>query len=240
MIHGLRGVFPSKCFAGWGPQTNMLLKAHGTAGKVKSAQWNTNACLVQRLSSFPTCENYRGFIQVTGKLSWPQAFLPSTEHSCNPSLGLASLSASWIPKMSTFSYGQQPPGRPWRSEAGQRSWRFFIDKSRVPLPCSLWKTDWLGSCLNPTCSGCAGVWNHSAWEPGLNHSSNIAEGSEVIHCLKGCICCILLTSFIMAASDTLSLRSDYPKNLTGRTRQTSSILQPGNVLTQQVVIHELS
>lgn len=99
------------------------------------------------------------------------------------------------------------------------------------------KTAWLGLCLNPTCSDCAGACNpraypttgspmscghcqshgnHSAWEPGLNHSSNIAKGSEVIHYLKGCICCISLASFIMAASDILSLHSDNPNNLTGR------------------------
>lgn len=113
----------------------------------------------------------------------------------------------------------------------------FISKSRVPLPCSPWKTVWLGLCLNPACSGHAGVCNpkacsttgtpvsggccqshgnHSAWEPGLNHSSNIAKGSEVIRWRKGCICCILLASFIMAASDIPSLHSDYPKNFTGR------------------------
>lgn len=43
-------------------------------------------------------------------------------NSFNPSLGLASISASCVPKMPTFPHDQQPPERSWRSETGQRSW----------------------------------------------------------------------------------------------------------------------
>lgn len=137
-----------------------------------------------------------------------------------------------------------------------------------PLPCSLWKTAWLGLCLNAMSSGCADVCNpkacstmgtplsggccqshgnHSPWEPRAEPLT--AQGqrillSAVIRVAFAVYCWLENPSFIMAESDITSLHSDYPKNLTGKRgrnldRPVASY-QPGNVLTWQVIIHELS
>lgn len=117
MIHGLRGVLLSKCFPGWGPQTSLLLRAWDS--------WESKICPLEYQCLSKTilmCENvWKVFIKDIKKLSRPQAsFLQQS--SFNPSLRLASLSVSCVPKMPTFPYVQQPPDRPWRSEAGQRPW----------------------------------------------------------------------------------------------------------------------
>lgn len=120
MIHGLRVVLPSKWFSGWAPETDLLPKAHGTAGKAKSAQWNISTSLSQRLVLLPDVCTLQGLYQW-----WCKAQLTSNlpSHSrANVQLGLPSLSALWIPKMPTFSYGRWLQDRSLWSEAGQRSW----------------------------------------------------------------------------------------------------------------------
>lgn len=109
---------------------------------------------------------------------------------------------------------------------------------------------WLCWCLQPQSlpyhrDSCVRWMLSVPWEPqclGTKHSSNIAKGSEVIRCLKGCICCISLYPFLSNGSkwypfSAFRLLKEFNRQ---KPRQTSRILQPGNVLTWQVIIHELS
>lgn len=197
------------------------------------------------------CENCWVLTNGSEKLSWPQACLPSPKHTYKTSLRLTKLSASWVPKMPTFSYGQQPPDRSWRSEAGKRSWgcsriragsspMLTVEDSLAGLV-SERHVVWLCWCLQPQSllyHGDSSVrWMLSVpWESQslgtkgwTTHRTRPKD--PVICCHKGCICCVLLAwkPFLYNGRkwyhfSAFRLPKEFNRQEGQKPRQTSSVL----------------
>lgn len=170
----------------------------------------------------PDVRKLQDFIQD----SRPQAsFLQ--ESSFNPSLGLASLSASCVPKVPTFPCDQQPPDGPWRSEAGQRPWGCSQTAAEssptVAMEDSLAGLILVSATPNPALPQglqCQ-VDAVSAMETTVlgNHrwaTHQTQPKDQKLSTTKGRICCLLWPSFTVAACDIPSLHPDHTKNLRGR------------------------
>lgn len=189
------------------------------------------------------CENCKVFIKDIKKLSRPQAsFLQQS--SFNPSLGLASLSVSCVPRMPTFPYVQQPPDRPWRSEEEQRLWGCSQTRAES-LPTDAMEDSLAGLMLpqirpyhtpgtpvsvpwGPQCLETIGelliqhrqrIWNYPVLRVGLPVYCRLPSKWQMWHPLS--------------ASRPHKYNRQEP-------RQTRSISQPGNTLNWEVITHELS